>query len=134
MQKKIFTVFCELKPIHARIQHNIEGSSLKSVVLFADFLKCLLIPNSCRFEVQWSLYFTTLHFETTLIIRPYNLIGPKCIFVCYGAFILRTPTVYDHISIVPWVVLKQRDHCSSVRHVCIIHYIMVSENTNSSYM
>ncbi len=60
---------------------------------------------------EWSLYFTTIYFKTTfkLGIRPLNLV-PKCNFVYLWTLILRLPAVLEDIFMVPWVVLKQREH------------------------
>ena len=53
------------------------------------FMSCNIKP---LLAIQWSLYFTTVYFKTTLIIRPPNL-APKCNFEYYWTFILGPPAV-----------------------------------------
>ncbi len=56
-------------------------------------------------HMQESLYFTTFYFKTTLIIRP-PIFVPKFNFALYWIFMLRPPAIYDHIHMIPRVVLK----------------------------
>ncbi len=70
------------------------------------------IYHTMHWCIHLSLYFTTLYFKTTFIIRPPSLV-PKCDFVHYWTFNLRPPAVYDHIFMVPWAGVWWRDHCTA---------------------
>ncbi len=70
-------------------------------------IKYICLKKMCSFKtmVQWSLYFKTLYFKTTLIIRPFTMVW-KCIFVYNRIFTLKACAMYMSLQIlmVSWVI------------------------------